>query len=93
MPSIRLGDFCCQGGTRSVDTANLGPNDLVLAREGKTELRFSPLGNRPSRPKLALVGITPGGQSEKFEKSLLQLGVERAAKEAASRVLTALFAT
>lgn len=46
-------------------------------------LRFSPLGNNPSRPKLALVGITPGGQSEVFARLLKSYSVEVAAKKAA----------
>jgi hypothetical protein len=46
-------------------------------------LRFSPLGNAPSSPRVALVGITPGGQSEAFEGYLRSMSVAQAAKRAA----------
>ena len=50
---------------------------------GNRELRFSPLGNTPSAPRIALVGITPGGQSEVFARYLRYSSVHEAAKRAA----------
>lgn len=80
---IRLADYCCQGGDKTIDQERFSPSDLTIHREGNRELIFSPLGNCPSSPKLALVGITPGGQSEKFAELLRRNSVATAAKRAA----------
>lgn len=83
MRMLRLADYCCQGGDLVVDQDRFTPADLIISTEGKRELIFSPLGNTPRAPKLALVGITPGGQWEKFAKMLQVDSVEIAAKKAA----------
>lgn len=83
MSSFCLGDYCCQGGGRILDSSSFTTSDLVLAVQGRRELRFSPLGNSPSNPKVALVGITPGGQSEAFEGYLRSMSVAQAAKRSA----------
>lgn len=80
---IRLADYCCQGGSKVLDRRCFAASDLIITREGRRELIFSPLGNRPAAPKLALVGITPGGQSEKFAVLLRNNDVETAASKAA----------
>jgi hypothetical protein len=80
---FRLGDYCCQGGDRIIDPYAFDLDSLVISRSGKNILRFSPLGNKPLSPKLALVGITPGGQSEKFADLLHCCRVEDAARKAA----------
>lgn len=58
---------------------------LTMAVEGRRRLRFAPLGNRPSAPKLALVGITPGGQIETFAAALASRDLPDAASHAAFR--------
>ena len=83
MPEIKLSDYCCQGGDKRIDTSKFGPSDLTLAVRGNRELRFSPLGNSPSTPRVALVGITPGCQSEAFARYLRSFSVHDAAKRAA----------
>jgi hypothetical protein len=72
MTIVRLGDFCCQAGDRLLDLTKFrfsrkGPlskyEDLVLSNSAeKSEFIFSPLGHHPDRPRLALVGITPGAR-------------------------------
>lgn len=81
---IRFMDYCCQGGEQGLDTRNFTASELEIpTNDGKT-LVFSPLGNQPISPKLAVVGITPGGQSERFERFLRENdSVESAAKMAA----------
>lgn len=79
---IDLGVHCCQG----TGTLKAGPFDLdalTIAVEGARRLRFAPLGNRPVAPRLALVGITPGGQIEHFADALATMSVEEAASHAA----------
>jgi hypothetical protein len=83
LSKIRLGDYCCQAGDRLIDQSKFDLDSLVISRRGKCVLRFSPLGNCPSAPKLALVGITPGSQSESFAKLLRSNPVRVAAKAAA----------
>jgi hypothetical protein len=83
MRPVRLADYCCQGGDRVFDQDRFTTTDLIISTEGKRELFFSPLGNTPRAPKLALVGITPGGQSKKFSELLEINSVELAAKKAA----------
>jgi hypothetical protein len=80
---IRLADYCCQGGDKTIDQEQFSLSDLTIHREGNRELIFSPLGNCPKSPKLALVGITPGGQAEKFAQLLRRHSVTAAAKVAA----------
>lgn len=80
---IRVADYCCQGGEKVINQRRFTPSDLVISREGNRELVFSPLGNRPRTPKLALVGITPGAQSEKFASLLRHNDVETAARKSA----------
>lgn len=79
---IDLALHCCQGN----GTLRAGPFDLdalTLASEGSRRLRFAPLGNRPVAPRLALVGITPGGQIERFAEALATMSVAQAASHAA----------
>ena len=83
MPEIRLSDYCCQGGSKVIDSESFKDEDLVIATRGKNTLMFSPLGNKPKTPVLALVGITPGGHSEVFAKLLRSQTVAAAASEAA----------
>ena len=83
MAKIQLGKYCCQGGTKIIDTEDFKNEDLVIASCGKRILLFSPLGNRPEEPVLALVGITPGSQSEVFAGLLRSRSVESAASAAA----------
>lgn len=84
MPNIQLSDYCCQASGRSIDTLSFSSEDLVLSARGNRELVFSPLGNNPAKPRVALVGITPGGQSVAFENYLRSsLPVSVAASQAA----------
>lgn len=83
MPKIELSDYCCQANGKTVDTSSFSAHELVLAVRGNRELIFSPLGNDPLEPRLALVGITPGGQSEAFERYLRSSPVTVAASRAA----------
>jgi len=83
MAIIKLSEYCCQGGERTIDTSRFAMDDLRLAVRGNRELIFSPLGNAPVAPRVALVGITPGGQSETFVRYLRLLAVPDAAKRAA----------
>lgn len=79
---VDLAAHCCQG----TGTLKAGPFDLdalTMAVEGARRLRFAPLGNRPVAPRLALVGITPGGQIERFADALARMSVEEAASHAA----------
>jgi hypothetical protein len=85
LPSFRLSEYCCQAPDRLIDPYAFDIESLVVARHGKNTLRFSPLGNNPSEPSLALVGITPGSQSEDFARLLSSLPVNLAAKKAAFR--------
>jgi hypothetical protein len=85
MATIRLADYCCQAGDRVIDQRSFSPADLVLRSVGARNLIFAPLGSAPTSPKLALVGITPGGQSEDFAEYLETMPVEEAAKRAAFR--------
>jgi len=80
---FRLNDYCCQATDRFIDPYAVNPDSLIIARRGKNVLRFSPLGNNPTQPTVALVGITPGGQSEVFARLLGSCSVELAAKKAA----------
>src|SRR6476661_4519616 len=83
MTVLRLSEFCCQAGNKTVDLQRYRPDDLLISSQGELDLIFSPLGHRPPRPKIALVGITPGGQWEKFSEYLLNYGVVAAARKAA----------
>ena len=83
MPIIKLDEFCCQSGGKTLDTGRCVPEDLKIAVRGNRELRFSPLGNKPKAPRVALVGITPGAQSEAFARYLRHSSVLDAAKRAA----------
>lgn len=83
MPKIELGDYCCQANGKTVDTSSFSTRELVLAARGNRELIFSPLGNNPVKPSLALVGITPGGQFEAFERYMRSSSVPVAAARAA----------
>jgi hypothetical protein len=83
MGKIKIAEHCCQGGDRVIDTEKFSEQDLILSVDGKKKLKFSPLGNNPQNPKIALVGITPGSQSDVFAKNLRSMPVGQAAKEAA----------
>lgn len=75
-------DHCCQG-KGSIEVGSFSLDDLSIAKEGSKRLRFAPLGNRPEHPLVALVGITPGGQIEKFADYLATMDVPSAASKAA----------
>lgn len=81
--SIQFSDHCCQGNGGGVESGAFSLEDLTLATEGNKRLRFSPLGNRPDHPRIALVGITPGGQIEAFASFLSTMDVPAAASKAA----------
>lgn len=81
--SVRFSDHCCQGGEHGLAAGSFSLDDLTLASEGSRRLRFAPLGNRPTAPRLALVGITPGGQISRFASLLATENVESAARKAA----------
>jgi hypothetical protein len=83
MPIIKLDEYCCQGGGKILDTEHFTSEDLTISIRGSRELRFSPLGNTPVAPRVALVGITPGGQSEAFAHYMRFFSVHEAAKRAA----------
>jgi hypothetical protein len=83
MPKIRLGNYCCQAGDKIIDQETFNQEDLIIAKRGNRTLVFSPLGNQPEAPVLALVGITPGGQSQVFADLLRYNSVEYSAKKAA----------
>lgn len=83
LSKFRMSDYCCQAVDRLIDPNTVGLDSLVISRRGKNVLRFAPLGNNPSEPCLALVGITPGSQSEVFARLLRSCSVELAAKKAA----------
>jgi len=80
--AVDFAEHCCQGSGHLV-AGSFGIDDLTIATEGPRRLRFAPLGNRPSAPRLALVGITPGGQIERFASLLATESVEVAARKAA----------
>ncbi len=79
---IDLAAHCCQG-TGTLKAGSFDLDALTIAAEGARRLRFAPLGNRPVAPRLALVGITPGGQIERFADALARMSVEEAASHAA----------
>ncbi|WP_299018087.1 hypothetical protein [uncultured Photobacterium sp.] len=72
---INLKDYCCQGVDREVETVTITHEQLSIPVEGTSckTLVFSPLGNRPSHPIIALIGVTPGSQADLFRR-LLQSG-------------------
>lgn len=80
--AIDFAEHYCQG-TGRLDAGSFGMDDLTIATEGPRRLRFAPLGNRPVAPRLALVGITPGGQIERFASLLATESIEVAASKAA----------
>lgn len=80
--AVDFAEHCCQGSGH-LDAGSFGIDDLTMATEGRRRLRFAPLGNRPVAPRLALVGITPGGQIERFASLLATENVEVAARKAA----------
>lgn len=80
--AVDFAEHCCQGSGH-LDAGSFGIDDLTMATEGRRRLRFAPLGNRPAAPRLALVGITPGGQIERFASLLARENVEVAARKAA----------
>lgn len=82
MRKVSLADFCCQGRDKIIDQG-FSEADLIISREVNRELIFSPLGNQPRFPKLALVGITPGAQSKKFISMMRHTDVETAARRSA----------
>ena len=81
--AFSFAEHCCQGGTREMGSGAFSLDDLTILEEGNRRLRFSPLGNRPVRPRVALVGITPGGQIERFAANLAAMDVPTAASKAA----------
>ena len=81
--AVRFSEHCCQASASGLEAGEFTLEDLTMVVEGPRRLRFSPLGNRPERPRVALVGITPGGQVEKFATYLAEMDVTTAAKKAA----------
>lgn len=83
MAAVRFADHCCQGQAGGLAPGPFALDDLTMVSEGARRLRFAPLGNQPEHPKVALVGITPGGQIERFAKYLRTMDVRAAAHKAA----------
>ena len=81
--AVRFAEHCCQGKAAELAAGPFTLDDLTMVVEGPRRLRFSPLGNRPEHPRVALVGITPGGQVEKFASYLADMDVPTAASKAA----------
>lgn len=81
--AFQFKDYCCQGGHKALPAGDFRLGDLTIAEEDRRRLRFSPLGNRPKHPKVALVGITPGGQVERFAANLAKMDVSTAVSDAA----------
>jgi hypothetical protein len=80
---LNLEKYCCQATGKFIIKSNFKDEDLILKQSLNEQLIFSPLGNTPATPVIALVGITPGSQSDKFKKYLRTLPVEQAAKKSA----------
>jgi hypothetical protein len=80
---INLEEYCCQATGKSIVQSSFKNEDLILKQSLNDKLIFSPLGNNPTAPIIALVGITPGAQYKKFAEYLRTLSVEQAAKKAA----------
>lgn len=82
---IRVSDYCCVGGSKEVPRCPEDNDDLEIQSEsgGKRRMLFAPLGNSPIAPRLAVVGITPGGQIDRFRKLLPTHGVVKSAHMAA----------
>lgn len=80
---IRVEDFCCAQSDKEVPRYPSTIDELEIASEGTRRLLFAPLGNMPEAPKLAVVGITPGGQVKKFKEFLQRHSVVDAARMAA----------
>jgi hypothetical protein len=81
--AVLFADYCCQGGEHGLSPGPFGLDELTVMQEDNRRLRFSPLGNQPEHPTVALVGITPGGQIERFAKNLAAMDVPTAARQAA----------
>jgi hypothetical protein len=83
MAVVKFSEYCCQPTAGSVDTSKFSLNDLTIHEDASSVLRFSPLGNTPTAPKVALVGITPGSQIDRFVAVLREGSVKRASAAAA----------
>jgi hypothetical protein len=72
-------------GQKEVPRTPRSIEDLEIQSEdgGRKRMLFSPLGNSPIAPRLAVVGITPGGQVERFKRLLPTHGVVKSAHLAA----------
>ena len=83
--SIRVSEYCCAGGKKEVPRHPSCIDDLEIQSEDgrKKRMLFAPLGNSPVAPRLAVVGITPGGQVERFFSLLPTHGVAKSAHLAA----------
>lgn len=73
------------GGQKEVPRHPRSIDDLEIQSEdgGRKRMLFAPLGNSPVAPRLAVVGITPGGQVERFSRLLPTHGVAKSAHLAA----------
>lgn len=80
---FQFSNHCCLGASQELDAGSFTLDDLTITEEGNRRLRFSPLGNCPEHPRVALVGITPGGQIERFARNLGSMDVRSAARNAA----------
>ncbi len=80
---LNLDKYCCQANGKSIVQSSFKDEDLILKQSLNDKLIFSPLGNDPTAPVIALVGITPGSQSDKFKGYLRTLSIEQAAKKSA----------
>lgn len=80
-----MDQYCCQEGQRFVSKGPSSIDELEVQSEagGTRRMLFAPLGNSPISPKLALVGITPGSQVEKFRRFLQTNDVAASARLAA----------
>jgi len=80
---IRVKDFCCADSNKEVPRYPSSIDEFEFAAEGTRRMLFAPLGNTPKAPRLAVVGITPGGQIKKFKGYLQRHSVVDAARMAA----------
>lgn len=80
---IRVKDFCCTDSDKELPRHPNSIDELEFASEGTRRMLFAPLGNTPKAPRLAVVGITPGGQVKKFKDYLQRHSVIDAARMAA----------
>lgn len=84
-PNILVEQYCCTDGQKLVPRQPSSIDELEIQSEdgGSKRMLFAPLGNSPVTPRLAVVGITPGGQVERFRRLLQTHDVITSARLAA----------